>query len=477
MQSGDGRRGLGGVARILHPASVAVIGASEQVEKIGGRPIQLLLHSGFKGEIIPINPSRSMIQGLKAYANIAAVAGRVDLAILAVPAEIVLATLEQCGEAAVKAAVIFSSGFAEVGEAGRAEQDALLACARRYGMRFAGPNSIGIVNFADGVMLTFASSLVGPPQDGPIAIVSQSGAFGIALYSQLRERGLGIRYVCATGNQADLCIADFLFEIAKDDSQRVVLVYIEHGPDPDRLRNGIETAVAAGKCVIAVPAGLSVHGRRTAALHTGGRVDQGISPEFLEGCGAIVAEDLEDIVEKTCSVISARIAIAPRPRLVLMSNSGASCVLAADAAAKFGLALADLSESSCARLAQVLPAFSLNRNPVDLTAMLRGAPQLVPAVLDIALGDAGADVLTFGLVAAGQGYDIDGYAAACVTAMAHYGKPILVYSPHHAIRARFEAAALTTFASERQTFGYVRLLSQLSYPARALAREPADGAE
>jgi acyl-CoA synthetase (NDP forming) len=451
-----------GVASILNPKGVAVIGASEQADKIGGRPIQLLLRAGFKGDIIPVNPNRAMIQGLKAYPNIADAAGRADVAVIAVPAESVSDALDQCGRAGVKGAVIFSSGFAEIGPEGRARQDGLVACAQSFGMRLVGPNSIGIVNFAQAVPLTFASSIVDTAQcDGPIAVISQSGAFGVAVFSELRARGHGVRYVCATGNQADLSVADFLLEITQDKSQRIALLYIEHASSRDLLGAAIEAAVAAGICVIVVPSGLSEHGRRSASLHTGGLLNEGVSPEFLESLGAIVAEDLGDLVEKACYVASSTLRIPAKPRLVLMSNSGASCVLAADAAARLGLAVANLSDDARARLAQELPAFSLNRNPIDLTAMLRGNPQLVPAALDIALTDQGVDVVTFGLVSVGYGYDFDAYAAACVKAIAQHRKPVLIYSPHRNVRAPFEAQGLTTFESERQTLAYVRLLSRL----------------
>jgi acyl-CoA synthetase (NDP forming) len=459
------RRRDNGAARILNPKSVAVIGASDQADKIGGRPIELLLRAGFKGGIFPVNPNRPIIQGLKAYAAIGDVPGGADVAVLAVPAEFVPEALEQCGRAGVGGAVIFSSGFAEIGAEGRAEQAKLLACARRYGLRFVGPNSIGIVNFAQAAPLTFASSIVDTAgQDGPIAVISQSGAMGIAIFSELRERGLGVRYVCATGNQGDLAVADFLLEIAQDKSQRFALLYIEHASDRALLRTAIETAMAAGICVIAVPAGLSQHGRRSAGLHTGGPLDDGVSPEFLESLGVIVAADLADLVDKTCLVAAATHKVPARPRLVLISNSGASCVLAADAAMQLGLALAELSDAAQARLAAVLPAFSLNRNPIDLTAMLRSKPELVPATLDIALSDPGVDVVTFGLVAVGAGYDFAAYAAACAKATTHYRKPVLVYSPHRNVRAPFVAQGLRTFEGERQTLAHVALLSKLRNP-------------
>ena len=460
----DEAREAGAISRLLRPQRVAVIGASDQADKIGGRPIDLLLRSGFAGEIIPVNPGRAMIQGLAAYKTIAAAGGAIDAAIIAVPAESVAEALAQCGEAGVRAAVIFSSGFAEIGERGRAEQEALVAVARQHKLRFVGPNSIGLVNFAAGATLSFASVLDGTVEDGEIAVISQSGAFGIAVYSQLRERGLGVRYMCATGNQADLSVADFLAEIANDASQRAALLYIEHVPGRDLLRAAIERAVAAGLCVVAVAAGLSAHGRRSAMLHTGGSGEQRITPEFLDECGAIVATDLDDLVAKADAVLAAPSGLPPRPRLVLVSNSGASCVLAADAAAELGLPLADLAETSRARLTQALPAFSLNRNPIDLTAMLRGMPQLVPAVLDIALADANADALTFGLVAVGAGYDVAAYARACATASAHYGKPVIVYSPHSNVRTVFAAAGVPIFSSERQALAHVQLMSRL--PAR-----------
>jgi acyl-CoA synthetase (NDP forming) len=452
---------MSGIDSLLRPTRVAVIGASNQVDKIGGRPIHFMLRHGYQGEIIPINPAHGEVQGLRAFPDIESAPAGADVAILAVSADLVDEMVARCAAAGVKTAIIFASGFSEIGDEGDTRQAALANHARAAGMRLVGPNSIGVANFRQGAILTFASGLIeAPPEDGPVAIISQSGAFGVAAYAELRERGIGVRYLCATGNQADLCVSDFLLEIAGDSDIRVALLYVENFPDEQEFIRAAAAATTAGIRIMAVASGLSPHGRRSAILHSGGAQHAPASRSILRASGIRVAEDLIDLVDETQSALTDRPHLPARPRLGLISNSGASCVLAADAAEALGLRIAALSPRSNGLLDAILPAFSLNRNPIDLTAMLLGKPDMLAGVLDIVLSDPEVDIAAIGLLAiGGRSYDVDVFARASLKVSDRHGKPVVAYAPSGRVRSAFRRAGIATFASEREALAFVRSCS------------------
>ena len=174
---------------LLDPGAIAILGASDDPTRIGGRPLRYMLEAGFARPIYPVNPNRATVQGLQAYASIADVPGPVDCALVALPAEIVAETLESCAAGGVKSAVVFSSGFAETDAEGAARQERLAEIARRTGIRIVGPNCLGIFNAGIGFYATFSSSLdAGPPPPGNIAIVSQSGAYGSHVFALARAK-------------------------------------------------------------------------------------------------------------------------------------------------------------------------------------------------------------------------------------------------------------------------------------------------
>lgn len=452
------------VDRVLRPNSVAVVGASDNVDKIGGRPIHFMRQYGFPGSILPVNPTRQAVQGLAAYPRVDALPMTPDVAILAVPADLVEEAVAQCADFGVGAAVVFSSGFAELGEDGRRRQCALVARARAAGMRLVGPNTIGIADFSRGAVLSFASGLLDvPPADGPVAILSQSGAFGVAAHALLRERDFGVRYMCATGNQADLDTAEFLMEVARDPQVTLALLYLEHVPDADGLAKAAAAAANAGIRMVAVAPGQSAPGRRSAEFHTGGERDRGVTPGFLRSIGISVAADLQEMTQAAEALLTARPRLSSRPRLALISNSGASCVIAADAAIDFGLDIAGLGGATVARLRQTLPPFSLNSNPIDLTAMLLTQPALFGTVLEIVLADPEVDAATVGFLAmGGGGYDVGAFARAGAEISLRFGKPLIAYAPSPRIRAAFRSAALPSFESERQALAFIRDLAATS---------------
>ncbi|MEO8278495.1 MAG: CoA-binding protein, partial [Ideonella sp.] len=172
---------------LIHPQAIAIVGASADLSKINGRPLKFLLEKGYAGRILPVNPKYRQIAGLDCYPDIASLPEAADLAIVAVPASEVLASIDALGRRGIRAVVIFSSGFGETGPEGQASEQALLDCARRHGMVLCGPNCLGFVNAFDKVYATFSQYADGETGPGPIAFVTQSGAFGTAIAALARQ--------------------------------------------------------------------------------------------------------------------------------------------------------------------------------------------------------------------------------------------------------------------------------------------------
>ncbi|WP_431121060.1 AMP-binding protein [Variovorax paradoxus] len=440
--------------RLLAPRSVAVVGASDNPNKVGGRPIVYLREQGFQGSIYPVNPRAQTIQGLPSYVSLDQLPEVPDAVVLCVGADQVEEQLELCARLKVPNAVLFASSYAEVGDEGRQRQERLLKICREGGVRLVGPNSIGVASFNSGAILSFASIYADhAPEDGPIAIVSQSGAFGVSAYALLRQAGWGVRCVAATGNEADLDTADFVDAVARSPGVKLVLLYLENVPDPLRMAAALDAAQACGVRVVSVRAGRSPDARRSAELHTGspGASDPALDAMFEQhGCRTVAG--LAELVQAAPLYLGAQhVSRAPpaQPRLVLVSNSGASCVLAADQANAQGLRLAELSDASRDALAALLPDFSLNRNPLDLTAMLLADPSLLGRVVQVALQDAHVDSLALGLLAiGGPSYDLPRFVRETVQAQRDNGKPVVFYSPHPHVREAFARGGLAVFPGE-----------------------------
>jgi acyl-CoA synthetase (NDP forming) len=231
------------LSALLAPNSVALVGASDDVTRIGGRPLRYLREAGFKGAVYPVNPKRETVQGLTAYPSIAALPEAPDVAILAVPAAATVQAVRECAERNVKAAIVFSAGFAETDDAGRVLQDEMTAIARSSGMRLLGPNCLGVFNSSIGFYGTFSAMLdTGLVTPGPIGIVSQSGAYGSHLMYLARLRGLGMNHLVTTGNECDINVAEALRWMVERPDINVVMAYAEGIKDRDTFIEALEIA-------------------------------------------------------------------------------------------------------------------------------------------------------------------------------------------------------------------------------------------
>ena len=221
---------------LFWPRSAAVLGASNNPNKIGGIPVRFFKEYGFEGEFYPINPTRETVQDLTAYPSLAAVEGPVDMAIMAVPARIALEAAEDCAAKGVKALVVLTAGFAEMDEGGRGAQERLAEIGRESGMRILGPNCLGYFNPKNGVYGTFSTSFShGLPKSGNVGMVSQSGAFGSHCFVLGREKGLGFSYWVTTGNECDVDVADCIAFMAQDDETKVIAAYMEGCKNGEKL--------------------------------------------------------------------------------------------------------------------------------------------------------------------------------------------------------------------------------------------------
>lgn len=453
----------------LDPRSVAVIGASDNPHKVGGRPIMFMKRYGFRGALYPVNPGRAEVQGLKAYPSIEALPEAPELVVVAVAGDEAVSAVEACARLGVKAAVVMASGFGETGEAGLRVQEGMAQAARRAGMRLIGPNCQGIANFATGMVANFSTIFHEVEcRDGPAAIVSQSGANSQAIYTLLRAKGLNARHVHATGNEADVAVADLVDAIVEEPEVRLVLLYMESVKNPALLAAAAEKARARDLPIVALKAGRTERGRKAAGSHTGALASEDrVVDAFFERHGIWRVADPQALVSAAELYCAGR---RPRgKRLVFLSNSGASCVMAADYAETRRIPLASISEQAKRELGKVLPAFANLDNPIDITGALLTNPKLFGAVLSVVGEDAQSDLVLAGLPVAGAGYDVGMFAADLAGFDKRYGPATALASPQEAVRAEFAKLGVATFASETEAMD---ALAQVADHAALLRRKP-----
>jgi acyl-CoA synthetase (NDP forming) len=347
-----------------------------------------MLRAGFKGRLLPVNPSQKEVQGLPAFASLDDIPGPVDQAVVAVPAAAAPAAIEACIRKGVRVAVMFSSGFGEVDEAGRAAQEAIAARCRESGMRLLGPNCLGVMNPGDGVYCTFSASLSGSrawPRVGRIGIATQSGAVGTYCNTLLADRGAGLSHYVATGNEADVDVAACITWLTEDPATEVILTYLEGCRDGLRLREALALCAARGKPVVAMKVGVSEAGAAATASHTGTLAgnDAGYQAAFDE---AVVwrAQSLEEAADVAVACTAGRL---PRGRrLGVITISGGAGALLADEAAARGLELPPLPAQAQKAIRALVP-FASPRNPVDATAQTANDRTLLNRMLEVMLGD------------------------------------------------------------------------------------------
>jgi acyl-CoA synthetase (NDP forming) len=452
----------------LNPKSIAIVGASDPPHKVGGRPILFMKNYGYKGKVFPINPARAEVQGYKAYPDLASLPEVPDMAIVALAGEATVQAVERCADMGVKVAVILASGYGETGAEGIKIQDAMLAKARSAGMRIVGPNSQGLANFGTGAIANFSTMFHDLPCiPGPAAIISQSGALSQLIYSLLHKRAIGIRHCHATGNEADITVAELAVEVAQDPDVKLLLLYLETVNDPDKLAEAAHLARGRDLPLLVLKSGRTQAGQRAASSHTGSMATEDrVVDAFLRHHGIWRASDPDDLVNAAELYLKGW---RPQGRkLVAVSNSGATCVMAADMAEEVDLPLALLADGTRAQLNAILPGFATTTNPIDITGALLTDSSLFGKILEIVGKDAGADLFFAGIPIAGTGYDVEAFARDADNFIATTGKPLALAVPQDAVAAPFIRRGLPVFGSDRQA---LRALDQLAAHSALMRRQ------
>jgi acyl-CoA synthetase (NDP forming) len=356
------------------PDSIALIGASRDLEKIPGRLLSMLRKNEFPGKLYPINPNYGDIDGLKCFSTIAEVGQPIDLAIIIIPARTVLGALEQCAAVGVKNAVIISSGFAEEGGDSAAMQDAIAALAKKTGMRISGPNAEGFYSQIQRVAATFSPTVDIKPNEPKlvasrrrIGIVAQSGGIGFAIYHRAKALGIALSYVVSAGNESDLAAGEFFDFMVQDASTDVILLFIEGIRDVDKFLAAARRAAEIGKPVIVTKVGRSGAGERAAASHTASMAGWSAAYDAVFAkYGFVISNDLDEAV-----TIAAVLTTNPMPkgdRVAVLTVSGGAGIWGADTVSMQGLQVPELSAPIQAEIAKLLPSYGATRNPIDVTA-------------------------------------------------------------------------------------------------------------
>jgi acyl-CoA synthetase (NDP forming) len=350
---------------ILHPRSVAVLGASDSKDKFGGRIMHFLVRHGFAGEIYPINLRRAEIVGRKAYPSIGQAPAGADVAILAVPPAALVPSVREAADAGVGCCVIITTGFAEAGEQGMAWQAELVEVVRRTGMRIVGPNCMGLIVPHHRLALCSSVVLEGDTlHDGSIGLVSQSGALMVSIFDRAGTDGIGFRHCVSLGNQADLELCDFIDYLVTDPGTEAICVYVEGFLDGARFRRAAAAARAAGKPLLVLKTGRTEAGVASARSHTASLA--GAFDVFAAVCreeGVVLARDPDDMVRAAHFLVRHR---TPRRGGVgILSSSGGGTGIACDRVSELGLRLAVLAPATRADLGELLLPPQAD-NPIDL---------------------------------------------------------------------------------------------------------------
>ena len=351
----------------LEPTSLAVVGASARRGTIGGELFRNVVAAGFGGLAHPVNRSGEEVAGVPATASVRAIEGDVELALICVPAEAVLAAAEDALESGVRALCVISAGFAEVGAQGAARQQRLLALVRSYGGRMIGPNCLGVASTPARLNATFAAAALPP---GTVGFASQSGALGLAAVEQARGRGLGLSAFVSLGNKADVSSNDLLEYWEDDAATNVVALYLESFGNPERFSR-IARRVARRKPVLALKGGVSAAGARAAASHTAALASSEAAVDALfHQSGVQRMRTLSELLDAAALLSSQP--LPSGPRVAVLTNAGGLGILCADACEAEGLELPEPSAATRERLAAAAPAEASLRNPIDLLGSATG---------------------------------------------------------------------------------------------------------
>jgi acetate---CoA ligase (ADP-forming) len=388
----------GKIDRLLRPQSIALIGVSATPGSLGECVLTNLEDAGYNGSLYLVNPKRPVIHGRQSAASIDELPEALDCAVLAVPSAAVLPSLRACATRGFGSAIVFSAGFAESGEEGRAAQAEMARIAREHGMILEGPNCLGMVNFADGIPLTFVMTPPQIPTEAPgTAILSQSGALAAVIGVSMRHHAIPLTFSVSTGNEAGSGIEDYLEHLIDDQRTRVFALVVEQFRQPKRFLHLARRARQAGRHIVLLHPGRSIAARASAATHTGAIAgDYEVMRTLVTHAGVIHVESLEELVDVSQTLV--RCAELPAGGTAVFTESGAFKALTLDLCDQVGLKLPPLSRAAEDALRQALPPFIPPSNPLDLTAQGLVDPDLYCRTLPPVLADSNFGSVVLGII-------------------------------------------------------------------------------
>lgn len=381
---------MGNLSALWAAQSIAVIGATERIGAMGRAPIDYLQRYGFKGVIYPVNPKGGTILGLSAYASITEINREIDLALIMLPAAQVRDALIECGKSSVSVVIVMSSGFAEADAEGVIAQEELVTISRHYKMRMVGPNCIGSIGGAQGLVASFSpvfGSSTTRVEAGSIALVSQSGALGYGMYSLGMDAGVPIGVVVTTGNEADVSAIEVGTFLSNEPAVSGILIYTESLSDIDALRD-----ISRKKPTAILKVGRSSAGALAAASHTGAlATPDRVIDAAIKSTSAVRVDDAEQLIDAGLIFAAGRAPLGKR--IAIITTSGGSGILATDSIEKNRMVLARFSNETLDALTAIVPSYGNVTNPVDVTAAVMSSPDLFERCLEVIAKDSSVDAI------------------------------------------------------------------------------------
>ena len=404
---------------IFKPSSIAVVGTSRKDGTIGRQILYNLVAYGFNGPVYPVNPNAEYVNSIKCYQNVSSIPDHVDLVVIVVPKESVLAVIDECGEKGVKGIVVISAGFKEIGEKGIRLEKELVEKIKHYGMRLVGPNCMGIINTASEIKMdaTFGSTL---PIKGQVGFMSQSGALGNIILEYADELKIGFSKFISMGNKADVSGNDMLLDLEDDENTNIILMYLESFGNPRKFTK-IARRLTKKKPIIAVKAGRTLAGAKAASSHTGALAGLDVAVDALfEQCGVLRATSIEELFDY--AVAFANQPLPKGKKVAIVTNAGGPGIIATDACVSLGLTMSTFEDETYRILKDVLPEEASIQNPVDILG--DGGAQRYEKALDVVLKDKNVDAVITIFVPPLISKALD-VAIAISSVSAKYDKPVL----------------------------------------------------
>jgi acyl-CoA synthetase (NDP forming) len=418
-------------AALFEPRSIAIVGASPDMTRFGGRPLANLEAHDYGGTVYPVNPKYSEVRGLRCFPSLSAIEGDVDAALLAIPAGLVPEALQECGARNVKLAVVVSSGFAELGGDGAQTQRLMVDSARAAGIRLLGPNCLGFYNVPDRIPAVATAAVDLPDvRPGGISMVSHSGALGIvSVFVRAHDNGVGYRFLVSSGNESDLHAVELMRMFVDDARTRVIAGLIEELRAPQDLAGVAEAALTAGKPIVVLKIGRSEGGTRAASAHTAALAgSDAVYDGSFRAHGIVRVDDLDELWQ--VPHLFASVPLPAGRRVGIMTTSGGLNGLLADLLHREGLDTPTLSPGTVDELRRALPPYAVTENPLDLTGGLGSADREVAAfaaALRLLDRDPRIDVIVLGQILVRSDHDESLGRILEVVESLH--KPVVLLSP------------------------------------------------